>query len=223
MDLLLLTGATGFLGGAVLDKLMNNQKNIELLLLVRADSQHTGLERVKDNGRKFNICEDRLHSLTIDNILLGDLNNPETFLYDPRLDKVTYVINCAAVASFGNNPLIWSVNVTGTLAFAKRMTKVTGLKRFIHVGTAMSCTPNANSSVTEDAAALDTGRAFGRIYALKSNNRTFDAQRMSQLALIDCPSIHYCRPHPFRVLTFNQYFLGVQNGINVTKIYVFTG
>ena len=42
MDLLLLTGATGFLGGAVLDKLMNNQKNIELLLLVRADSQHTG-------------------------------------------------------------------------------------------------------------------------------------------------------------------------------------
>lgn len=157
MDLLLLTGATGFLGGAVLDKLMNNQKNIELLLLVRADSQHTGLERVKDNGRKFNICEDRLHSLTIDNILLGDLNNPDTFLYDPRLDKVTYVINCAAVASFGNNPLIWSVNVTGTLAFAKRMTKVTGLKRFIHVGTAMSCTPNANSSVTEDAAALDTG------------------------------------------------------------------
>lgn len=124
MDLLLLTGATGFLGGAVLDKLMNNQKNIELLLLVRADSQHTGLERVKDNGRKFNICEDRLHSLTIDNILLGDLNNPETFLYDPRLDKVTYVINCAAVASFGNNPLIWSVNVTGTLAFAKRMTKL---------------------------------------------------------------------------------------------------
>ncbi|HHV9220078.1 TPA: SDR family oxidoreductase [Escherichia coli] len=157
MDLLLLTGATGFLGGAVLDKLMNNQKNIELLLLVRADSQHTGLERVKDNGRKFNICEDRLHSLTIDNILLGDLNNPETFLYDPRLDKVTYVINCAAVVSFGNNPLIWSVNVTGTLAFAKRMTKVTGLKRFIHVGTAMSCTPNANSLVTEDAAALDTG------------------------------------------------------------------
>ena len=31
MDLLLLTGATGFLGGAVLDKLMNNQKNIELI------------------------------------------------------------------------------------------------------------------------------------------------------------------------------------------------
>ena len=48
MDLLLLTGASGFLGDAVLDKLMNNQK-YKLLLLVRADSQHTGLERVKEN------------------------------------------------------------------------------------------------------------------------------------------------------------------------------
>ncbi len=47
MDLLLLTGASGFLGDAVLDKLMNNQK-YKLLLLVRADSQHTGLERVKE-------------------------------------------------------------------------------------------------------------------------------------------------------------------------------
>ncbi len=42
---------------------------------------------------------------------------------DPRLDEVTHVINCAAIASFGNNPFIWNVNVTGTLAFARRMAK----------------------------------------------------------------------------------------------------
>lgn len=35
MKLLLLTGATGFLGGAVLDKLLDNCNNINLLLLVR--------------------------------------------------------------------------------------------------------------------------------------------------------------------------------------------
>ncbi|EOW4439374.1 SDR family oxidoreductase [Shigella sonnei] len=160
MDLLLLTGATGFLGGAVLDNLLHEHNNIELLLLVRADSQHSGLERIKKNGRKFNICEDKLRSLTIDNILPGDLNNPESFLQDPRLDKVTYVINCAAILSFSNNPFIWKVNVTGTLAFAQRMTKVTGLKRFLHVGTAMSCTPDANSLVTEDTAAPKTGEHF---------------------------------------------------------------
>lgn len=29
------------------------------------------------------------------------------------------MVNCAAVASFGNNPLIWKVNVEGTLALAR--------------------------------------------------------------------------------------------------------
>ena len=37
-------------------------------------------------------------------ILLGDLASPEHFLNDPRLDQVTHVLNCAAVASFGSNP-----------------------------------------------------------------------------------------------------------------------
>ncbi|EHX2146151.1 SDR family oxidoreductase [Escherichia albertii] len=157
MRLLLLTGATGFLGGAVLANLLNSRNNINLLLLVRAPTLQKGLERVKENMRKFHICEDRLHSLTTDNILSGDLNNPESFLMDPRLNKVTHVINCAAVASFGNNPFIWNVNVTGTLAFAKRMAKVTGLKRFLHVGTAMSCTPDANSLVTEGTITSETG------------------------------------------------------------------
>ncbi len=39
-------------------------------------------------------------------ILLGDLASPEHFLNDPRLDQVTHILNCAAVASFGSNPLI---------------------------------------------------------------------------------------------------------------------
>ncbi|MCV5532257.1 SDR family oxidoreductase, partial [Escherichia coli] len=153
----LLTGATGFLGGAVLDKLLDNCNNINLLLLVRAPTPQAGLERIKENMRKFNVCEERLHALTNDNILPGDLNNPEAFLMDPRLDEVTHVINCAAIASFGNNPFIWNVNVTGTLAFARRMAKVAGLKRFLHVGTAMSCTPHTGSLVKEESASSETG------------------------------------------------------------------
>lgn len=77
MDLLLLTGATDFLGGAVLTNLLNSRNTVDLLLLVRASTTQTGLKRVKENMRKFHICEDRLHPLTTDNILSGDLNNPE--------------------------------------------------------------------------------------------------------------------------------------------------
>ncbi|WP_089576402.1 SDR family oxidoreductase [Escherichia coli] len=150
MSLLFITGTTGFLGGAVLEKILSNSGNVSLLLLVRANTPQSGLNRVKENLRKFNVCEDRLQYLTTDNILIGDLNKPEEFLRNTILEKVTHVINCAAVASFSNNPFIWPVNVTGTLAFAKRMAKVAGLQRFLHVGTAMSCSPEVNSLVSEE-------------------------------------------------------------------------
>lgn len=151
MKMLLITGVTGFLGGAVLEKILTSDQPAKLLLLARASDPQSGLDRVLENMRKFNVPEDKLASLGVDNILIGDLSQPDAFLNDPRLDRVTHVVNCAAVASFGNNPLIWKVNVEGTLALARRMEQVTGLQRFLHVGTAMSCTPEQDSLVAESA------------------------------------------------------------------------
>ncbi len=103
-----------------LDKLLDNCNNINLLLLVRAPTPQAGLERIKENMRKFNVCEERLHALTNDNILHGDLNNPEAFLMDPRLDEVTHVINCAAIASFGNNPFYMECECYRYTCFCKK-------------------------------------------------------------------------------------------------------
>ncbi len=47
----------------------------------------------------------------------------------------------ARPSSFGNNPLIWKVNVEGRWRSPDGMNQVAGLQRFLHVGTAMSCTP----------------------------------------------------------------------------------
>ena len=151
MTTLFITGVTGFLGGAALEKILHQETRLDLLLLVRADSPEAGLERVKENMRKFNIAEEKLAMLRQQHILLGDLASPEHFLNDPRLDQVTHILNCAAVASFGSNPLIWKVNVEGTLRPAQRMAQVTGLQRFLHVGTAMSCSPEPDSLVAESA------------------------------------------------------------------------
>lgn len=151
MTTLLITGVTGFLGGAASEKILHQETRLDLLLLVRADSPEAGLERVKENMRKFNIAEEKLAMLRQQHILLGDLASPEHFLNDPRLDQVTHILNCAAVASFGSNPLIWKVNVEGTLRLAQRMAQVTGLQRFLHVGTAMSCSPEPDSLVAESA------------------------------------------------------------------------
>jgi len=150
MNNLLITGSTGFLGGATVSHILKEETSYRLLLLVRGDNALQALERVRQNLRKFHVSEVLLSGLSEDNILLGDLAEPDHFLEDVRLDTVTHVINCAAVASFGNNPLIWKVNVEGTLKFVARMNKTPCLERFIHVGTAMSCAPEQGSLVEEE-------------------------------------------------------------------------
>ncbi|HHT2664585.1 TPA: SDR family oxidoreductase [Citrobacter freundii] len=149
MQHILLTGASGFIGGAVLCNLLKNYDNIRVLLLIRGRNTEEALQRVKDNMRRFALSEELVSNLKEENIILGDLITPETFLDDRRLNNVTHVLNCAAIASFGKNPQIWQVNVEGTLKLAERMGQVSSLERFIHVGTAMSCAPEPYSLVTE--------------------------------------------------------------------------
>ncbi|UZH01281.1 SDR family oxidoreductase (plasmid) [Pantoea anthophila] len=156
MKNILITGSTGFLGGAVVASLLQNSPRDRLLLLVRGENVEEGVNRVKTNLKNFGLDESLISTIESDNILLGDLAFTENFIHDTRLDDVTHVINCAAVASFGNNPFIWKVNVEGTFQFAERMSRVAGLKKFIHVGTAMSCAPEPGSLVTESG--LDSSR-----------------------------------------------------------------
>lgn len=184
MKTLLLTGATGFLGGAVLEKLLNENQNINCLLLVRAEDAPRGLARIKANMEKFNVAANLLSKITKENILLGDLSEPEAFLSDSRIDNVTHVINCAAVASFGNNPLIWKVNVEGTLAFAERMAQVKGLQRFLHVGTAMSCAPEPGSLVAESGEFEEGAEHLVEYTRSKSTIEQLMRQRCPQLPLV---------------------------------------
>ncbi len=150
MKKILITGSTGFLGGAVVASLVKNHQD-SMLLLVRANSAEEGCHRVQANLKNFGLTESQIKRITPADIIPGDLACAQNFIEDPRLDEVTHVINCAAVASFGNNPTIWKVNVEGTFLFAERMSRVTTLEKFIHVGTAMSCAPQPNSLVTENS------------------------------------------------------------------------
>ncbi|WP_338010513.1 SDR family oxidoreductase, partial [Dickeya dianthicola] len=165
MKTILITGATGFLGGAVMEKALQDRRIENLFMLVRADNKQDGLQRILNNLRKFDISESLLSRLTEDNIIVGDLAEPESFLQHPALDSVTHIINSAAVASFGNNPLIWKVNVEGTLAFARRMSQIKSLRKFIQIGTAMSCVPDQDE-VVEECGLLDTEKSHIVEYTL---------------------------------------------------------
>jgi len=149
MNRIFVSGATGFLGGAVVANLLKQNFSAELLLLVRSQNAYDGLERVRTNLRTLDVPATTLEKLTERNILLGDFTDVAAFADDARLSAVTHVMNCAAITSFGKNPLTWPVNVDGTFEFAKRMAEVPSLQRFLHVGTAMSCGPALQSPIAE--------------------------------------------------------------------------
>lgn len=145
----LITGATGFVGGACAVEAIANGRVDELLFLVRAPTVAEGLVRIRTSLARFAPPGPMLERLSENQIVLGDLAEVGDFANDPRLDRVTHVLNCAAVASFGDHPGIWPINVTGTVAFAQRMACSKQLRRFVHIGTAMACGAGLASPVTE--------------------------------------------------------------------------
>lgn len=147
---ILLTGATGFLGGSVAAQLIAAGHGANLSFLVRAESRQQGLERLRGNLLMHGVDEADCLALRAEQILCGDFLDTSWLAREtPRLMQVERVINCAAVASFSKNPTIWPVNVDGTFAFADVLSRSKRLKRFLHVGTAMCCGPQRESPISE--------------------------------------------------------------------------
>lgn len=125
---LLLTGVTGFIGGAIAAQ---------------------GLRRIDELLRRYGVSADLRGRVSTQQIVCGDLCRPEKFADDPRVREVADVINCAAFASFSNHPQISLTNVHGTLAFAHAVSSAVRLRRFIQVGAAMCCGPDAPKLVPD--------------------------------------------------------------------------
>lgn len=141
--LTLITGATGFLGGAVAAEALRRDEQANLLLLARAGDSAQALERVRANLQSHGATPTQLERLSEDNILCGDLETLDHLSHDLRLEQVKDVIHCAALATFSNHPGLDKINVDGTRALARLMQGRSGLRRFFYVGTAMACGPEA--------------------------------------------------------------------------------
>lgn len=148
---ILITGATGFLGGATAATMIEDGRVAMLRFLVRAATPEEGLVRLRESLARFEVSPTQLDCLRAEQIILGDLGDIAAFAGDARLDRITHVLNCAAITSFGKHPKTWPINVVGTLAFARRMSEVKGLQRFVHVGTAMACGPRKESKFVSES------------------------------------------------------------------------
>ena len=148
--MLLLTGATGFLGGALAASLLASRRWRHLLFLIRAADADEGRLRLAECMQRFGLHPALVERLDDRQILCGDLCGWERFAADPRLAEVTDVVNCAAFASFSNHPDIARTNIAGTVGFAGLLAARARLRRFIQVGTAMCCGADAPRPVMED-------------------------------------------------------------------------
>src|ERR1700754_545813 len=107
----LITGATGFLGGAVTVAALRAGYGSQLRLLVRGSAEGTPAMRLFDNLRRLGATEAQLSSLGQDFMLEADLGSKDAFVGQPLLRSVERVIHAAALPTFSHNPLIHAVNV----------------------------------------------------------------------------------------------------------------
>lgn len=152
---ILLTGATGFVGGAVAAALAARGLLSQTVFLVRAADAAQGAARVQANLARFALTAADA-PIRPEQVLAADLTEGDRFATMAGLDGITHAIHCAALATFSNNPAIWANNVDGTLALARAVhARSPGLRRWVQVGTAMCCGPNLPSPVVES---WDAGR-----------------------------------------------------------------
>jgi nucleoside-diphosphate-sugar epimerase len=145
----LVTGATGFIGGATTAQLLDDARADRLLLLVRAANESAAWERVRKSLARFKTSSEVQRARARIGIILGDICDGEA-LADPRLDAVTHVLHAAANTSFRSIHEVHRTNVLGTLALALRMQRAPQLERFVHVSTAYCCGATAAAVVHED-------------------------------------------------------------------------
>jgi nucleoside-diphosphate-sugar epimerase len=181
----LITGATGFLGGAVTVAALRAGYGPRLRLLVRGSAEGTPAMRLFNNLRSLGATERELSSLGQDFMLEADLGQPGAFSGHPLLASVERVIHAAALPTFSNNPLIRSINVDGTLALARALNR-DRLERFLFVGTAMAVGPShMRGSVIEES--TDLGLEDDHLVPYTASKA--EAERCLRVELPDLPLV----------------------------------
>ncbi|MBI3270262.1 MAG: SDR family oxidoreductase [Planctomycetes bacterium] len=180
---ILVTGATGFLGGAVLAHWLVGGVVGRFLALVRADTPAAAQDRLRRSMARFLGGEAAERGLGKCDLLLGDLTAPH-ILRDPRLDDVTHVLHLAANTSFRSQAGVYRVNVDGALRLAERMARSPTLKRYLHVGTASICGDSPPTVVYEDGYPRPDVRHIVSYTASKADAELRLARAVSGLPLV---------------------------------------
>jgi nucleoside-diphosphate-sugar epimerase len=178
----LLTGGTGFLGGAFLAH-ARELSAVEWVLPARGASDAEARQRLWRRLTRFVDEVTAARILSKATVVRADLMDP-TSLAPSLLEGVTHVVHLAANTSFIAKSGVWSMNVEGTRALAQRLRGVSTLKRFVYVGTAMICGDNPAQTVEEDSYPLAAAEHLLSYTASKAAAEQMLREEFSDLPLV---------------------------------------
>jgi nucleoside-diphosphate-sugar epimerase len=184
---ILLTGATGFIGGATLAHLLESRPECRVLLLARDRGSQSAADRVRSSLARFVGLEQAAARLRSCEVISADLANPSSLgisqldeathvihlasekkLAAKRLDDVTHVLHLASNTNLRSVRGVRHTNVLGALMLAHRMRRAPKLQRFLYVGTAYICGENSERLVREDMYPRLRARHFTEYTASKA-------------------------------------------------------
>ncbi len=131
MAVIFLTGATGFVGGATLVRLLEDPRVEQVLVLVRARDTAHARERVAASLARFEVTMPTSGRLQVVPGTLGELR-----ISSEDRARVTHVLHAAAHTSFRSVRTARETNVAGTGELARVFAGAPALERFLYVGTA---------------------------------------------------------------------------------------
>jgi thioester reductase-like protein len=187
---LLLTGATGFLGGEILARLLERDER-PVYALVRAESDEEAAARLR-RVERFLLGDAERGRRAI--AVAGDITRPRLGMTDERRDRlaerVDRVVHCAASVSFTLGlKESRAINVDGTrrlLDLAGSCASRGGIDSFVHVSTAYVAGTHRGEFGEDD---LDVGQGFRNAY----ERSKFEAELMIRERGQDLP-VQVVRP-----------------------------
>jgi nucleoside-diphosphate-sugar epimerase len=145
----LVTGATGFIGGATAVQVLESHPQASVLFLVRGETPTAAAGRLKASLARFANLGPLEPVLDRCEVICANLTDRRA-LDDPRLDAVTHVLHLASNTSFRSVRGVRHTNILGALTLAHRLRRAPRLERFLYVGTAYICGTDSERIVRED-------------------------------------------------------------------------
>lgn len=183
MPRILLTGATGLIGGAVLHRALEAGDDATWVCLVRCAGVEQGRQRIAARLARFTDAFTAQRLARKVEVVPGDFTRADLDR-DPRLDDCTHVLHLAADTSWWGDERVYRTNHDGTLALARRAQAMPKLRRFLHVGTAMICGADAAAIVAETDYPAAEARHIVAYTVSKAATETSLAARFPDLPIV---------------------------------------